>query len=217
MRDLRGALGLSHPPKDWTVELSPIQIGEVWENPVTGERATLLELPWHNAEGRAVAELTALAGARVAGEHRHPTITERFTVLQGELTVRLDGATSVLHEGQSSEVVPGQWHDWWNAADTDALVRVEVSPSERFLHMIETIFGLAQSGHTNAKGMPHPLQLALFGREFADVVQFRSPPPAVQKAMFAVLGALAETMGYRATYPQLSRSVRAPRRPAATG
>ena len=34
-------------------------VGEVWENPVTRERATILELPYKNAEGRATAELTA--------------------------------------------------------------------------------------------------------------------------------------------------------------
>ena len=77
--------------------------------------------------------------------------------------------------------------------------------------MIETLFGFARLGHTNAKGMPPPLQLALFGREFSDVLVFRSPPPAVQRALFGVLAPLARWRGYRATYPQLSRTVLAPR------
>ena len=47
--------------------------------------------------------------------------------------------------------------------------------------MIETLFGLARLGHTNTKGMPHPLQLAVFAREFSDVIVFRTPPPAVQR------------------------------------
>jgi len=40
---------------------------EVWKNPVTRERAVILELPWQNADGRGVAELTALPGALVMG------------------------------------------------------------------------------------------------------------------------------------------------------
>ena len=44
-------------------------------------------------------------------------------------------------------------HDWWNASDRDARVRVEAIPGERF-SVIETLFGLARLGHTNAKGMP---------------------------------------------------------------
>jgi hypothetical protein len=86
-----------------------------------------------------------------------------------------------------------------------------VTPGERFAHMIETLFGLARLGHTDAKGMPHPLQLALFAREFSDVIVFRSPPMAVQRVFFGVLAPIARMRGYRATYPQLSRTVLAPR------
>ena len=92
---------MSHPDPNGPADLTPIQIGEVWENPVTRERATILELPYRNPEGRVVAELIALVGARVVGEHRHPAIVERFTVLEGELTVKRDGQTSILREGES--------------------------------------------------------------------------------------------------------------------
>lgn len=202
---------MSHPDPHGPPDLTPIEVGEVFENPVTGERATLLELPFTNAAGRARAELTALAGARVAGEHRHPAIVEHFAVQQGELTVKREGQESVLREGESATIEPGVWHDWWNASDRDAVVRVEVTPGERFAHMLETLFGLARLGHTNDKGMPHPLQLALFAQEFEDVIVFRRPPRMLQRAVFGVLSPIANRRGYRATYPQISRVVLAPR------
>jgi quercetin dioxygenase-like cupin family protein len=202
---------VSHPDPNGPPDLTPIQNGEIFENPVTRERATLLELPFQNPEKRATVELTALAGARVVGEHLHPAIVERFTVLEGELTVKRDGDTSVLRQDETATVEPGVWHDWWNAADRDALVRVEVTPGERFAHMIETLFGLARLGHTNAKGMPDPLQLALFAQEFSDVLVFRKPPPAAQRAIFGALAPIARRRGYRATYPQFSRIMLAPR------
>ena len=77
--------------------------------------------------------------------------------------------------------------------------------------MIETFFGLARLGHTDNKGMPDPLQLALSAREFSDVIVFRSPPLAVQRAVFGALAPVARWRGYRATYPHLSRMVLAPR------
>jgi hypothetical protein len=80
--------------------------------------------------------------------------------------------------------------------------------------MIETLYGLARLGHTDEKGMPSPLQLALTAREFSDVIVFRRPPAAVQRAIFGVLAPIARSRGYRATYPQLSRSVLAPRGPS---
>jgi quercetin dioxygenase-like cupin family protein len=202
---------MSHPDPAGTPDLTPIEVGEVWENPVTRERATILEIPWQNADGRAVGELSALAGARVVGEHMHPAMVERFTVLEGELTVKRNGTTSALGEGDTATVHAGVWHDWWNAADSDARVRVEMEPGERFVLMLETLFGLGRLGHTNSKGMPDPLQLAVFAREFSDVVVFRMPPAALQRAIFGVLAPIAQRRGYRATYPQISRTTLAPR------
>jgi quercetin dioxygenase-like cupin family protein len=181
------------------------------ENPVTGEHAVVLELPWHNTESRAVAELTALPGARVVGEHLHPALHERFSVLRGELTVVRDGGRSVLRAGESADIEPGVWHDWWNEGQEDAVVRVEITPGERFVHMIETLFGLARDGHVNAKGMPNPLQLALTAQEFSDVIVFRRPPRPVQRLVFGALTPIARRRGYRATYPSLSRTTLAPR------
>jgi hypothetical protein len=40
---------------------------------------------------------------------------------------------------------------------------------------------------------------------------FRLPPPAVQRAIFGALAPLAHGRGYRVTYPQISRTVLAPR------
>ena len=202
---------MSHPDPRAAADRRPIEPGEVLENPVTRERAVALELPWQNPEGRAVAELTALPGARVLGVHQHPSLHERFTVLEGELTVVRNGQRSKVRAGETAEIDPGTWHDWWNEAAVDAIVRVEVTPGERFVHLIETTFGLAREGHVNAKGMPHPLQLALTATEFSDIVVFRRPPPRVQRLVFGALAPIARRRGYRATYPSLSRTTLAPR------
>ena len=202
---------MSHPDPHGPPDRTPITVGEVWENPVTRERATILERPWDNPAGRVTAELTALVGARVMGAHRHPALVEQFTVIEGDLTVKRNDQTRIFHQGETAVIEAGVWHDWWNAGDRDARVRVEVTPGERFAHMIETFFGLARLGHTDGKGMPNALQLALSALEFSDVIVFRSPPWAVQRAIFGALAPIARWRGYRATYPQLSRIVLAPR------
>jgi quercetin dioxygenase-like cupin family protein len=202
---------VSRPDPSAAPDLRPIAPGEVFENPVTRERATIIELPWQNPEGRAVADMTALPGARVVGEHLHPALRESFTVLGGELTVVRDGQRSTLRAGESADIEPGVWHDWYNTADVDAVVRVEVTPGERFAHLIETLFGLARDGYVNAKGMPNLLQLALTAQEFSDVIVFRSPRPKIQRVVFDALGPIARRRGYRATYVSLSRTTLAPR------
>jgi quercetin dioxygenase-like cupin family protein len=202
---------MSHPDPNGPPDHRLIKAGEIWENPVNREQLTILERPWDSPEGRATFEMTALVGARVVGEHRHPAIVERFTVIEGELTVKRNGQTGILRQGETAIAEAGVWHDWWNAGERDARVRVEITPGERFLHMIETFFGLARLGHTDRKGMPCLLQLVPIAREFSDVVEFRSPPAAVQRIVFGALAPVAWWRGYRGTYPQFSRSVLAPR------
>ena len=202
---------MPHPDPKGPPDHTLIKAGEIWENPVNRERLTILERPWDNPEGRATFEMTALVGARVVGEHRHPAIVERFTVIEGDLTVKRNGQTGILRQGETAVAEAGVWHDWWNAGERDARVHVEITPGERFLHMIETFFSLARLGHTDAKGMPRLLQLVPIAHEFSDVVEFRSPPAAVQRIVFGALAPIARWRGYSGTYPQFSRTLLAPR------
>ena len=202
---------MSYPDPSAPPDIRTIEPGEIFENPVTRERAVIIELPWQNPPGRAVAEMTALPGARVVGEHLHPALRESFSVLQGELTIVRGGQTSTLSAGESADIEPGVWHDWFNVGAVDAVVRVEVTPGERFAHLIETLFGLAREGHVNERGMPNLLQLALTAHEFSDVIVFRKPPLTVQRVVFGALGPIARRRGYRPTYASLSRTTLAPR------
>lgn len=93
-------------------------------------------------------------------------------------------------------------HDWWNAGDETAHVRVEIRPAARFEEMVTTLFRLAQDGKTDAKGRPHLLQLALFAREYDDVLRLTRPPRFVQKTLFAVLAPVARLLGYQGSYPE---------------
>ena len=112
----------------------------------------------------------------MVGEHLHPALHESFSVEQGELTVLRDGRRSTLRAGERVDIEPCVWHDWWNEGAVPAVVRVEVTPGERFVHLLETLFGLARGGYVNARGMPKPLQLALTATEFSDVFVLRKPP-----------------------------------------
>src|SRR4028119_2447891 len=115
-------------------------------------------------------------GGAVAGKHVHPAIEETFTVVSGRVGFRIDGRKSIAEPGQRLHVPAGTAHDWWNAGDEEARVSVEIRPGERFEEMALNLFGLAQDGKTNPKGMPNPLQAAIFAREFGDVLRFTKSP-----------------------------------------
>jgi quercetin dioxygenase-like cupin family protein len=174
--------------------------GEVYENPVTGERAVIRIGTEESSGELLVADLSIRPGGAVMGEHIHPAIEERFTVISGQVGFRIAGQTAVAEQGVTLIVPPNVPHDWWNEGLEEALVRVEIHPGSRFESMILNAFGLAQDGQVNAKGMPNLLQLALFAREFDDVIRFTRPPRIVQRLLFGFLAPLARMQGYQGSY-----------------
>ena len=174
--------------------------GQVIENPVTGERVVVRVGTEDSRGERLVSDLYVRPGGAVAGEHVHPVVHESFTVVRGRVGFRLDGRESVAGPGKRLHIPPGMAHDWWNAGDEEAHVMVEVRPGARFEEMIVNLFGLAQDGKTNAKGMPNLLQAALFAREFEDVLYFTRPPRAIQRVLFAVFAPIARLLGYKGSY-----------------
>jgi mannose-6-phosphate isomerase-like protein (cupin superfamily) len=185
--------------------------GDFYENKVTGEFAVVLRGTEDRGDGPGIAHLTARPGAAVVGEHFHPHMTERFTVLRGRLDARIAGKILSLGPGEAATVEAGVAHDWWNASATEeAHVIVEVDQAEgsehldssRFELLIGMLFGLANDGKVDRKGRPMPLQAAVIAQEFADTVVFTHPPQAVQRVAFAILAPLARALGYRAVYPR---------------
>lgn len=179
------------------------RFGDVFENKVTGEYAVVIRGDEEGDSEPGLGHLVVKPGGAVIGEHVHPHFQERFQVISGRLGARIDGVERTLAAGDEVTVPAGVPHDWWNAGDDDAGVLVEIAPlNTRFLEMLGTLFGLANAGKTNTKGMPNPLQLALIGQEFSDVIVFTKPPAAVQKVAFGILGGLGRLRGYRGIYPE---------------
>ena len=176
--------------------------GEGFENPVTGERVVVRVGTEESGGELLVADLYVRPGGAVAGEHVHARIEEWFTVQEGRIGFRLDGRESIARPNVRLHLPAGVAHDWWNAGEEEARVVVEVRPGARFEEMIKNLYGLAQDGKTDAKGMPNLLQAALFAREFEDVLWFTKPPRPVQKVLFAALAPVARFLGYKGSYPE---------------
>lgn len=179
-----------------------MRAGEVYENRVQGDRFVVREGSEDSGGERLTGDLYVRPGGRVAGKHTHSYITERFEVLAGTVRFHLDGRDEIARPGEQVEVPPGVVHDWWNIGDDEAHVFVDIRPAERFELMIQNLYGLANDGQTNAKGVPTLLPLALFAREFRREGEFVRPPRIVQRILFAALAPVARARGYRAIDPQ---------------
>lgn len=180
-------------------------VGELYENPVTGERGVVRVTPTGANGHLLVVDLYLSPGGRVAGEHVHPVTTEAFTVVRGQLAVRHHGRDRRAGPGTRFQIAPGVAHDFWNASGEEVRVVVEVQPGERLVQLIRQLFLTAQDGRTDAKGKPKPLQAAVLAREFADTMRFTSPPRLVQRALSGLLAPVARATGHRALDPAYLR------------
>jgi quercetin dioxygenase-like cupin family protein len=179
----------------------------VYVNPVTQERAAVLLSAADSDHELVRAEMWTPPGGRVAFPHTHPGQSERFEVLEGRLGVRHGDEVHTAVPGDSLTIPPGRVHDWWAEGDTPARVLIEVRPAGRFEEAIMTNWGLAAAGHTDPRGRPSLLQLALLGEEWADTLRPASPPAWAQYLISRALGPLARRRGLRGDYPELEERI----------
>jgi quercetin dioxygenase-like cupin family protein len=157
--------------------------GQVLDNPVSGERFIFRRTADDTAGELLTFDMVVDPHGRVPGGHVHPAQQERFEVLTGTMKFRKGLRTVVAGPGDTVVVPPGDFHKFANAGDEPALVRVTVEPALRMEQLFETVADLAEEGRTFRSGLPKPLDLALFMREFAAEVQAPVVPELVRIVM----------------------------------
>ena len=144
-----------------------MRAGDVLWNPLTGEKAMLVQSAEETGGARIVTDFAVEAGGFVpGGEHVHDHCAEHFEVRAGRINFVLDGEERALGAGEQVTVAPGTWHRWWNAGEGEVQIRVRVEPAMRFEEAILVFWGLCADGHTNAEGRPSPLLGALVGTRY---------------------------------------------------
>jgi quercetin dioxygenase-like cupin family protein len=190
--------------------------GQVLDNPVSGERFIFSETAADTGGELLAVEFVVAPDGRVPGAHVHPVQEERFEVASGTMRFKKGRDTVLAGPGDTLVVPPGTAHRFANAGEGPAVVRVEVRPALRMEELWETVVALAREGRTFRSGLPRPLDLALFMREFEQEV--RAPfAPGMVRAATAPLAWLAARRGLAGRYraPGILDQMRA-RKPAPT-
>jgi quercetin dioxygenase-like cupin family protein len=177
-----------------------IRTGDTIVNPVTGETLTFHKTAADTEGELTLVECVVQPDGAVAGAHVHPHQEETFHVLSGTVGFKAGRDRIIAKAGDTVIVHPGTVHRFWNEGDDDARFLCEVRPSLGFEELIETMYGLAQDGKTNRKGLPNPLRLAVIAHHHRDGL--RAPyVPAIMQSMALGMGALTGRMcGYTPTH-----------------
>jgi len=168
--------------------------GQVLDNPISGERFIFHQTAGDTGGQLLSFDLTVTPDGRVPGGHVHPMQQESFEVVRGIMRFRKGLRTVIARPGDTVVVPPGAFHQFANAGDEPAVVRVRVEPALRMEQLYETVAALAAEGRTLRSGMPKPLDLAAFMREFEQEVQAPVAPGLVRAAL-TPLAWMAERRG----------------------
>ena len=133
--------------------------------------------------------------------HYHLTYSERFKVLEGQLTVEIDGVHHELEPGDEAVAAVRSLHAWSNPGEDRSVVQVELRPgSPGFENGLRVAYGLAADGLVRKNGVPrNPLHAAL-------VLQMGEVRlPGGYAALERVLGLLARVARWRGVDRELER------------
>lgn len=132
--------------------------------------------------------------------HVHPRQQQRVEVLDGSVGVQVGRRHAVVGAGARVVVPAGTAHRLWNAGDETAQIIVELTPALGFESLVETLVALAEDRHTNAAGVPSPLQLAVIAHAHFDTARLAFPPALVQRVLLSLAAPLGRAIGHRGTY-----------------
>jgi mannose-6-phosphate isomerase-like protein (cupin superfamily) len=137
--------------------------------------------------------------------HFHPHQHERFEVLEGALTVEMDGRTRAVRAGEVLEVPTGRAHRMWNGGDTECRALWQVRPALRSEHLFAAIDASRAYRRTAKGGSMTLLGAGPVLREFSE--EFRlAAPRAITRPLLAALSVLARARGYPAVPDERRRS-----------
>jgi mannose-6-phosphate isomerase-like protein (cupin superfamily) len=148
-------------------------------------------------------EIHTEPGGGVLADHVHPKLEERYEVLKGEVTFRVDGEPVVAGPGAKLVVAAGARHSFQNTGTETAQLAVEAEPALALRESIEGGAALARAHEFTATGKPRSLRALVEGAALAhryrETVILSSPPPAVQRLLFPLLAKFASSKAMNAS------------------
>jgi quercetin dioxygenase-like cupin family protein len=173
---------------------------KIINNPKTGQTIKFLQTSGDTGGTLLEMESVFAPGSTEPPAHYHPCQQENFTILKGELRVRINGKLKQFGEGESFQIPKNTSHSMWNNSTSMTTVHWQVAPALNTENFFEEIMGLAVEGKTNQQGMPNILQVALIANKYNKIFRLSRPSFMVQKIVFAILSPFAYLSGYKSSY-----------------
>jgi quercetin dioxygenase-like cupin family protein len=136
--------------------------------------------------------------------HIHPTMEERFEVLDGRPEFLAGHSWKESQAGQTVLVAPGTRHAFRNRSAEVAHFVCHATPPSTLQEFLEDAAALSRAGGITSRALPRSfdslLQAAVMAHHYRDMVTLLTPlpPPAIQRLVIPPLARAGERRGYRA-------------------
>jgi len=123
-------------------------------NPVIGEEVIFHTTSKQSNGEKTIMEIT-LSPKGGNPLHYHKRFAEKFTIIDGELNVRISHMVHRLTPGNTLTAEIGQRHRFFNTSGKTTRFYCELTPaSENFENVLRIGFGLARDGQAGKNGLP---------------------------------------------------------------
>ena len=178
--------------------------GQVFVSKTEGFRQTVLK----RDNGLVWLELVLEPRAPGPPEHIHSSLPENFIVVEGTLSLLVNGEKKLLRPGDSLLVNPGTPHKPFNETDSRVVVKPPLTPEyglpEQFTVFLTQAYGYFDESESNSQPPKVLLQMSRFSPKYE--LWLASPPVPLQKTLFFIIGPTARLLGYRTHYEKYKPS-----------
>ncbi|MEE2789476.1 MAG: cupin domain-containing protein [Myxococcota bacterium] len=192
-------------PENTTPGFGLLAAGDVVENRRLGERVVYQRLPT-TPQGTASIEVTLRPNAAVPVAHIHPSMTEVFHVVHGQLELWIQGEQHALRPGQSFVVAPGMPHAFRNASNGTTRFEVTLEPAGHMPLAIRELHRYLSQPPSHP--VAHFLQMIRFAEAFD--VYMAGVPVWIQRLGVFCVAPTARLLGFRPSIVHSRPNLQAP-------
>lgn len=177
--------------------------GQILEIPQTGDVFQYLETSKDTNGERMTLKQTIKAKGHLYPNHLHTLQDEDFEVLDGKLTIWLDGKTKTILKGEKITLPRHIPHNHFNNDDEPVTFIQTVYPALDFEYLLENIICLTIDGKM-VKGKASMVQQLVTLRYLDSKTFLPRIPIVLQKMLMNIVGPVGRLFGYRAIYKKYS-------------
>jgi quercetin dioxygenase-like cupin family protein len=127
--------------------------------------------------------------------HYHTAFVEKFHVIEGDLTIGMEGKAVPITAGSDTIAPKGMMHKFYNTSSKPVTFLVKIEPARSFEKTLRSAYGLMSTGQSYPDGMPkNPWHLFLI-LGYSDSY-LKGAPGFIQEPLIKALSKIAQWKGY---------------------